>query len=130
MTETSPTVSNGGKATNSDPITAAIGQLDVIETHFLEPLQEMRAGCYALVTTLPPFDEGVSLATLVSFAQDEFPGVSTETSVFGQPTRWNVVRLRPWRLNLCRFQDACMTILSTGADGRRPESAKARNRGR
>ena len=31
---------------------------------------------------------------------------------------------------LCRFSDACMTTLSTRADGRRRRSAKARNRGR
>ena len=31
---------------------------------------------------------------------------------------------------LCRFSDACMTAPSTRADGRRPKSAKARNRGR
>ena len=30
---------------------------------------------------------------------------------------------------LCRFPDACMTTPSARADSRRPESAKARNRG-
>ena len=33
------------------------------------------------------------------------------------------------RLLLCRFPDACMTTPSARADSRRPESAKARNRG-
>src|SRR5262245_981459 len=85
-------------------------------------------------------DEGVSLAMLVEFAQDMFPGISTEdigvwprrttgSSWFpsavaeqlqrierppspsalprrlcqkseGNPTRRNVLRIRPWRLNL------------------------------
>jgi hypothetical protein len=31
---------------------------------------------------------------------------------------------------VCRFSDAGMTKLSPGTDGRRPKSAKARNRGR
>ena len=31
---------------------------------------------------------------------------------------------------MCRFSDAGMTKLSTRTDGRRPKSAKARNRGR
>jgi hypothetical protein len=33
-------------------------------------------------------------------------------------------------LFLCRFSDAGMTKLSPGTGGRRPKSAKARNRGR
>jgi hypothetical protein len=31
---------------------------------------------------------------------------------------------------MCRFSDAGMTKLSPGTDGRRPKSAKARNRGK
>src|SRR4029077_16675104 len=34
------------------------------------------------------------------------------------------------RPHMCRFSDAGMTKLSPGTDGRRPKSAKARNRGR
>jgi hypothetical protein len=34
------------------------------------------------------------------------------------------------RLLLCRFLDAGMTTLSTRSCGRRPKSAKARNRGK
>ena len=50
-----------------------------------------------------------------------------------------IVVLPPWRssldnltyasLFLCRFSDAGITGLSTRRDGRRPKSAKARNRG-
>ena len=53
---TLPTLSIGGKATNCDPMTAAMEQLDVIEAHFLQPLQETRGLRPCLVATLPPFD--------------------------------------------------------------------------
>jgi hypothetical protein len=41
----------------------------------------------------------------------------------GTPSRWLALPL------MCRFSDAGMTKLSTRSDGRRPKSAKARNRG-
>jgi len=39
----------------------------------------------------------------------------------------NIARLSPF---MCRFSDAGMTRLSTRCGGRRPKSAKARNRGK
>ena len=44
-------------------------------------------------------DEGVSLAMLVSFAQDMFPGVSTEDIGVGSCGRWGrqlVRKVRAW----------------------------------
>src|SRR6202011_2476339 len=51
---------------------------------------------------------------------------ATSLSALAPAQRAGAQRLRA----LCRFSDAGMTKLSPGTGGRRPKSAKARNRGR